>query len=554
MPRIPTVSILSSLLAAALASASDFPLEDYVPADYHQHYLSVIPDLNWNVYSSTDDYPVEWRERTFDSYTTRLRLNQGSEKFAQEAAWKVSNGLSLDMSGQGNDNGTRRPLGLPWIESYHTDQDQGSVRYDAFSRISGNRYLFGAWFIAPSSELDLTHIPLSGGKDKGWTLGTTRGLGDSTQFRLTRGESEGNVLNLGVDARLAAGYGRVQDVTFAETGLFLLDRISEAMGRKITLDKSGMHDLQAFMEARRKLRPFYDYRKAAIHDLESMVEFIRKHAGTEALPARAILEMSDEWYHSGRHRRSSGWEVRAFPFLKWSWRESSSSHLQREYSRTLPLGAPVNADSLVRLVSGQPPTGFRRQDFRQFDGETSFGAGARASYRRPWRRFYQFELSGHSRFTRVGTENGEEQKTDTLENAESPFTGRYLKIEYPYLEAGWLASAAFFPNSRTSVSADLQGEWWRKMDYLGSKARLTETFGRSPNQKAVSYWQSLGLEADYFLSHRLILRMGIHGSNDWRYSQDEYGRTIWEGDRETPVSESWNPRFGADAGLTYYLY
>lgn len=502
MPFSRSICVLT-LVSALAGQAEEFRLETYVPPDYHSRFFSVTPSLNWTM---RDDHREEFgREDTQNNRaeSDALNLNHGSAYFSQARRWDLSTGFAL--YGNWNPSSDRRTdtSGIygTFADAYKTDQQ--SATFQAFTRLTLRQYIAGRWFLEPYAQVDGNITPWGRQSSENWHLGgyvnptSIPTLTDSLQFGSSRSGSRNPQGYVDVEGRATAGYGRIQQVTGAAAVLFLLDRLSENLGHPVTLDNEGMRALMAFVEARRKQRPFLDRRGADVYDIESICEFLRGRLGLEALSSRAVLEMADEWNSYLPGAREQGWEAKLTPFAKYKWNDNRSHTVSRSASIVLPKGV-YDGDSLLRALDVGAVSQY--SGTRMFWGESWLGAEAKAEWKRPWRRFFQYNLAGWTKALRIEKETGREFSGATTYAPGQK--DQYLKFAYPRFEQGLSAQAGWYPSSRTSLLATLSGSLWQDGDYLGSKASLFDAFGRVPHQDATGDAESLALNGTYRINPR----------------------------------------------------
>lgn len=539
------------VLAAGIAGAVEpLKLENYVSADFHRAWLSVEPQLTWS--AGGNERHRKEDSRVSDQYGPfgTLRLRHGSERFTQSMRWNLDCGSELAASRSGNERESRAQPGTGGY-SHEEKNDQSEFRYSAFTRGSVRRYFGGGLFLEPTAELDWSHTPASDNANDSWYLYRPSSSADSLLFHRSRSRTESDRQRISGKARLQAGYGRIQDVGFAETGLFLLDRLAATTGKPLALDAQGMRELEAAVEARRKQRPFLDARAAAIYDMETIAAFLQDRRGGEALPVRTVLEMADEWGYARRHDRKSGWEVKGYPFVESYWRDDEEHSSYWRGDVMVPAPGSADPDSLARAL--EAAGGASRHDrIRFFETHLKSGAALRADWNRPFLRYWQFNAMAFGRVSRVDRENGDHRVSDSagVPGAESH---RYLEIAYPTFESGALLEAAWYPNTRTALSAALDMTWNRSFDYLGSKSGLAEYLGRMPDRETENLRTTVRFGGEYWLSHRLTATGLIQVA--WNY--DEYRDAVeylpaagepLENGSDTGSSLWMN------AGLRYYLF
>lgn len=543
-------------LAPALpAVAADFPLEDYVPADFHRRFLSVSPNLSLNLSGHEQEGPGTGYEASRADRGLGLGVNYGSSRQSQALRWDVSTGGGFHAHGEGDesdDRGTSSPANL---SVYGHEGDSRSLGGNAFARLSGQWFVRERFFLGAAGTADFQLSPVGERNGSDWRLGPPTASGDTATFFASRSASESEDVFVQAGFRVAAGVGRIQDVTFAETGMFLLDRLAEATGNRLRLDKERMRDLEAFVEARRKRRPFYDSRRAATHDLESVDLFLREKAGMAALPARAVLEMADEWRHAGRMRRKSGHETRLFPFARASWRDYRSEYDRHEHVRAVPLDSARDPGKLVPGDAAPGAWAFQRNVRREYRGMSVLGVGLESAWHRPWRRFWQLDVEAWGRNALERVEAGERSRQDTGTAPAIPAseTVEYLEYVHPRLEYGARCGAAWLPTSRTLLRANVEASFDLKLDYLDPSG-VDHLFTHQPEQEALRETYRLGLNGEYHLSDRLTAFSWFQASFQRFDAKDEAEPGFDEYGNQATDREGSAIRLDLSAGLRYYLF
>lgn len=542
------IAFMIALTGGLSAAVEPLKLEDYVPADYHRQFLSVSPGFAFNGYDTEREEDSSWQEIGNTLPSARLQLNHGAHRFTQYRRWKIECGSII--SAEGDEYRSEDSRNPPAVTAYSDHRDNSVFRYSAYTRLGAQQYLGGRFFLAPSGSLDWDHTPSADGKTIAWSIYPSLNGSDSNQFSRHRSETEYDRFRVSGNAKVEAGFGRIQDVGFAELGLYMLDRIAETTGKPLALDAQGMHDLEAAVEARRKQRPFLDYRAASVYDLETVALFLEERRGGEALPARAILAMADEWHHHS-HDRTSGWEVKAYPFMEWAWDQNDRTEDAWNSSKVLPASSAADPDSLARIADA----GFtapKRTLTRQFESRVGAGAGVRADWKRPWRRFWQFNAAAYGKLYRDHREFGDKGRTDSAGASRNVYV-RFLDITYPAYDCGASLEAKWYPSSRTSLAAGTGVGIQGTMDYLDSKADQTPLPGPVPERKTLDVSPSISASGNYWVNPRLTASFYAAYGWYWNERQGAVENLMLGGAPINRTSAS-----GSDlrltAGLRYYLF
>jgi hypothetical protein len=192
----------------------------------------------------------------------------------------------------------------------------------------------------------------------------------------------------------------------------------------------------------------------------------------------------------------------------------------------------------------QPPNAPLHTTIRRFDMERTVGAGARFDWNRPWNRFWQFNAMAYGRAARVAKEFGDSR---------NPGDNRFIEFAYPAFEAGASLEAAWYPDSRTDLSATGSLGWTRNLDYLGSKSTLVAHLGETPVRRTLTVRPSLRLRGEYWLNPR----MTATGLAEFSYGWNEMRGVIdYLPEAGRPTESGWYSEASArfDAGLKYYLF
>jgi hypothetical protein len=319
-----------------------------------------------------------------------------------------------------------------------------------------------------------------------------------------------------------------------------------------------MRALESHVEARRKARPFSDFRLAAIHDVESIDMFLREREGLSSLPARAVLLMADEWGHAFRHPRGSGWEWTAYPFYRWQLSRDRRKDTMREHLRILPSDPAPDADTLSPEGRDPDPSLVIREFSRAWRSETAWGLAARLSGGRPWRRAWQFDAELLVRWSSVTRVLDDTRRIDTVGGTFATETGRDFSYRFPMLEGEYSAAVRYYPHSRTAVGLVYSARASRKLDYTlenGEAEAFRGLVGRDLDQDALAWSQRLGLDVRYFLNHRLSADADVSAEHLGFDREDELGFD-YPSSPNPPEGGRYSSRviFRGRAGLTYYLF
>ena len=321
-----------------------------------------------------------------------------------------------------------------------------------------------------------------------------------------------------------------------------------------------MKQLEAFVEARRKERSFFDSRSSEIFDVESIEIFLRKKGSIEYFPARVILEMADEWHFTKWQERLSGWEVKLFPYFQLQFRDRKYSNNSTTYSGRFPKDQ-LNSNGEIQSMAKSALMDQSESKFTEdkFYGTKIFGLGATMAYHLPYRRFYQASASITSRFEKNIVESGKTTTRSTNPtpppNLLSSISHSYMEYEFPGAELGLNLSLAFYPSSRTSVFLTENTNYRVKFDYTDNKESLTSYLGRVPFQDSRVLVSNLELKADYFLGHRLKLEAyGTFYHAIWHTQDVETETESWLRNGVTGVEEGDHYYFRIGSGITYYLF
>lgn len=547
---------LVGLPALLMAATDDFRLEAYIPADFHRHYLSLSPQLSWEDSETGDRYSGTEMENSSARGSQGLSVRHGSKRQAPALRWSTSSALELSRAASQYRQSSGSVSGSEaGMYGFRTGGSSSERRYHVFASVQGTvQWYFGDWFfLALSADPWISAMPPDRSRTESWDLQELPGL-DSLRYAFNRRESEHDELHAVAGGSVAIGYGRIEDVGFAETTLFLLDRIRAATGRDVRLTLEEVRALEVHLEARRRQRPFYDARMASIYDLEGIDAFLNARAGAERLSARAILEMADVWNHAGRHRRESGWELRVSPYFAAAWHDNQARDDLRTYLRRVPSDPGIDGGSLRPGDADTLNSSLNATRSRSFRQEARLGASLAMAYRRPWRRLFQFDWNASARASRNYLGLGDRTARYGTE-AGSSLHERYVTTEYPLLEADVDGSAAFFPDTRTEVRAGLRIGGWKKLDYLGSKREPAAILGHEPHQDSWARQLEANLGAEYYLGPRLSVYVRAEAWWNRTVRRDEVSSLPVVSDGSPTVVNGWNSRgVSTRASLTYYLF
>ena len=537
------------LLTGLATAVEPLKLEDYVPADFHRRYLSVEPGLSFNGYATEREGDSSRRESGNTVPSAILRMNHGTQRFSQDRRWKIECGSDFSLQGDEyrSEDSRQNVSGVAYSEY----RDNSVFHYSAYFRLFAQQYLRGRFFLAPSVNLDWDHTPSNATRSAGWSLFPSQsGSIDSNQFYRSRTEWESDRFRIAGNARLEAGFGRIQDVRFAEVGLFVLDRIAETTGKPMALDAQGMRDMEAAVEARRKQRGFMDYRAADIYDLETIAAFLQERRGGEALPARAVLAMADEW-HNAYHDRASGWEVKAYPFLQQSWYQNELEENKWNALAVFAGSPDADPDSLARLADA----GFtspRRTRYRQFESLLRTGVGVSAEWKRPWRRFWQMNAVAYGKASRDRKEIGDKSRSDSA-GVDGFNRIQYLDMAYPAYDCGLSLKAEWFPNSRTALGVGTGVGIWGSMDYLDTRTNQTPLSGPVPERSITNISPSITASGNYWLNPRMTAT--FYATYGWYWIENQGAlENLMDGGEPLGLATASGGDLRMNAGLKYFLF
>jgi hypothetical protein len=534
-------ALYASALIFGSAAAQDFRLEDYEPADFHRHFLSLTPNLDLGVTtyrgsgSDADQFHRIW------SGSPYLELAYGSRAWSPMRSWKI--GAKTDVQASGNLANGRSGNGTP-DQPYESEGSQSDRSASAGFQVDARyrRYIRGLWYLEPSVQGRLSLSPEIPSRSRGWSRGPNVGS-DSARFYLDRRRSQSfsHVESAGIG--IPFGWGRIVDVGFASTALFMLDRWGGSGSRAPVLDGKSMHDLEAYLESRRKQRPFFDRRRAAIYDMVSVQRFLEKTGG-QPVPAEALLAMADEWANPSPLPRERGWEVKLQPTLSYYWNYSRYS--DRRLSTFLILPADESPSRIVDALEKPDPDTLWYWN-RSFTGLLEYGLGIRWEYRHPWRRHFQFSASSYLREVQSRREMGGSASGYGLYSPGYDNPG-YYAYRHPRTEAGLSGWAAWIPDSRAylRLTGSASGVRFGRFDPISDRL----PFDSHPKGEVNG---TLACEGWYEVAPRLAADARVQVDTQWNDDQ-MVQISSWNYGYSTPYRESRSTDVSARVRLTYYLF
>lgn len=485
-----------SLLASpGLMMAQDFRLEDYTPAPFHRHYLSLEPGFSLGQSGDFQDHAVYTAEASESLGSASARATYGSRAWDPGRAWDIeADATGYGSAGKGRDSdGTGTG---PLDGGTHSDYGHSGWSWRADAHADYRKDFRKPFFADPAFDASAYWQPGSGGTSHSLAR-TPQVGGDSVLLDWTRTRSRQEGASGGAVVRFAVGAGRILDVGFAATGQYMLERAAAAGAVLPRVDAEGMRALEAFLESRRKERPFLDRRRAAIYDMVSAQRFLAR-GDSARLPAEALLAMADEWGYPSLIPRERGWEARLIPFLKAD-EDWGRTRIDRESASGMrPVGE--DPDSSLRSLGAGIATGSRD---RSFGDRREAGLGASFDYRRPGRRHYQFdgEVRGEQSWIRYeqGRRSAVSEEDGTLTTSVS-----YSGYQYRSFSAEAWARAAWIPDSRAyaRVSASIGTSWTGHYETLQEPNYF---FGEGARRT----YATAGLESAYAVDPRLIANGGV---------------------------------------------
>lgn len=532
---------LFGLFLPALAPAQDFRLEDYEPAPFHRHYLSVAPGLNWTSSGYRQERDSSDTESGNGYGNPSLAFAYGSRAWDPSREWKLGSAFRLGREGSESRS------------TYTSASEFAEPRLDATRHVNGNgalklsadasyrKYFRKNWFAEPAGKGFAEYSPADRNRGRSWGRQAWTPDSSAIYIRTDRTRNE-HQFEEGTLA-FAAGHGRIVDVGFASTGLFMLDRLAGSGAPRMRLDAQGMRELEGFIESRRKLRPFLDGRRAAIYDMASVERFLKERGGAP-IPAEALLAMADEWSHPSPIPRLRGWELSVSPFLRGSWREDRRRNEGREWSGIRP--AAEETDAAIDALTSGPETQSSRSRTRSFESDREYGVAAQWRFQRPWRRQFQFSLTADFRYSDTWTELGNSGTTTLNGTAESERSA-FLKRRFYAAEWDAGGSAAWIPQSRFWMRASLKGH----ADWKGNQGLGWDSYFDGNSARGSS--AQVALQCGYEVAPRLAL-LGYAAWDGYRsdgYRQElDYFLAGYRFDHGVYSNSAWH----AELNLTYYLF
>lgn len=296
-------------------------------------------------------------------------------------------------------------------------------------------------------------------------------------------------------------------------------------------------------ESRRKQRPFFDRRRAAIYDMVSVQRFLEKTGG-QPVPAEALLSMADEWANQSPLPRERGWEVKLQPTLSYYW--DYSREVNRRLSTGLILPAGETPSRIVEALEKPDPDTLWTWN-RSFAGSLEYGLGIRWEYRRPWRRHFQFSASSYLRRVESRRETGGGASGYGLYSPGYDNPG-YYAYWHPRTEAGLSGWAAWIPDSRAylRIAGSAAGQRFGHIDPISDRL----PFDARPKGEAQG---TLACELWYEVAPRLAAEGRIQANTQW--SDDQAAQiSPWNYGYSVPYRESRSTDVSARVRMTYYLF
>jgi hypothetical protein len=532
-----------ALSLPALLAAQDFRLEDYAPSPYHRHFLSLAPELSWGFSGTGQDRDSIRTEAGSGFGGSSLGLAYGSRAWSPSREWNLAGNLGLSANGNGYRSRAdyEAVFSAPGADGSRSSAVSGRSQADAFATY--RTYLRGSWFAEPFGRGSVSYSPSDRSRNRSWQRNLIP-VPDSALFEFRESRSRHTAREGNASAGFAIGFGRILDVGFASTGMFMLDRLADPGAPAARLDAQGMRDLEAYLESRRKLRPFLDRRRAAIFDMATVERFLAER-GFGPIPAQALLAMADEWANPSPIPRRSGWALRFYPYLRGSWRENRGWDERKEWSGIRP--ADEDEDISIAAVTRGPETRLDRSRDRSFQGGQEYGMAADWEYQRPWRRRFQFGVRAECLYSDAFSDYGTWSRDVPGIGPES-VDSDYARQHTRALAGDASVSAAWIPQSRTSVQASLTAHTaWK-----GNRAPHPDWFSDDGSEQDASVRVALAG------GHEFAPRLALQGILSWDGSWNdgyrlEHGYYPVQGYRyrhETNLYGSWR----SDLRLKYYLF
>jgi hypothetical protein len=538
---LPRLALFLPVLPGLLA-AQGFRLEDYEPAPYHRHFLSLAPGISWEARGESRDRDTTRTESMLGNGSPSLWLAFGSRAWDPSREWNLGAGLQVGGTGYGTRGSFETEAGFIGPLSEETRYTYGDGRSLASGSASYRKSLGRSWFLEPAGKGSLIYAPNSRSRNRSWERHAQPIPSDSVSFTYRTYSSRRDNQSGEATLSFAVGLGRILDVGFASTGLFMLDRLAESGAPAAHLDAQGMRDLENHIESRRKQRPFLDRRRAAIYDMATVERFLAARGGAP-IPAEALLAMADEWANPSPIPRKRGWELKAYPFLRGSWREDRLRDGQSEWSALRP--AAEDEDRSIAAVTAGSQWRSSGSRSRSFQGEREYGMAVNWEYQRPWRRRFQFALGADGRYSDTRIELGTSSR-NRQSYGQDPEVSAYLEQNYAALSGNLLASATWIPESRSWVKAS----WTAYSQWKGNQPPPDGLFEER------SAWDA-SARADLVCGYEISPRLAVRGSLAWDGSRsDGFWRepdyTVYRYRFEHRVNT--NSTWHADLSFNYYLF
>jgi hypothetical protein len=541
MPTRPLAFL--ALCFPVLAAAQDFRLEDYEPAPFRRHYLSLTPGVSWQSNTNRQDGDTLRMESSTGSGSPSLGASFGSQAWDPSREWKLAANVRVAGSGYGSRNRTGPEGDRQPDPSDGGWQGNGGASLGGSADAAYRKYLGRRWFLEPSARGSLDHNPRARSRGRAWDRSFLYAPSDSAVFTYRTFRSSwyrnGEEASLG----FAIGFGRIREVGFAATGLFMLEHLPPGDAAAAHMDLQGMRELEAYLEERRKARPFLDRRRAAIYDMASVNRFLEGRGGAR-IPAEALLAMADEWSNPSPIPRRSGWEAKTYPFIRGSWADNRGWDEQKTWSEIRP-GSESERASVAAATAG-PEDRYGVSRSRSFQGARELGWAAAWEFQKPWRRHFQFGMGADSRYSEIREELGSSYRTNDW-----PFPGTaysaYLEQRYTALAGKAEATAAWIPGSRSWT----QASWSARAGWKGNQAPINAGLAGDASARTAS--TRIALEEGYEVAPRLAFAGTLAWEGSWSDGfrrELAYPEYAFRAFRREDRASSWN----WDFQLRYYLF
>ncbi len=482
-----------------------FDLSAYRPPEYVRHGLVLSPYVSlrgigldhyqFDPDSTSDTTSIE--KRNYSGIDADLGTRYFREAFTLDREYSLRTSVDVD----GGFSPEKEWEYSPYYFREITVEESFSTRFSywLYTQFEKRYYLGRAFFIGGFLDGGFSDNPV------GDSRSTEKSLQRRTDsLRLySYVEREGNSRYSGLNAKLklSSGVGRVYDVTAGAVSQNMFDRLATLSSVR-GLSSEDVRNLSVVLDRLRERR-ILDSRKGKIETIDSIITFLRNEDILESVSAGAVMEIVDQYEYAFKQVRRTGRRLTVNAVGQIRQNVSNHDRKVRQYDENVPLSGGLRDQ--IDDMNEPDSLGETHTKEEDRNSGTAFGISVDFVYTEPLGRFRQLTATAENVYvrnyevTRTAEEEILPERTDT---------SSVTKLAYPEVHGLLELRLSWYPNTRTTASITLNGNYLYEFDYL---YKYIDGEKQSLDNDVWKLESSVGCRLEYYLSPRVTVNIDAHG-------------------------------------------